>query len=190
MSSSDNIITIILLAAVAYVLYTMGLLTPKSKTSSAVSQECPRGQLYSRGLFGDCDPNYKMDWLGNSLSDVWSGGNCVCQSKIQKKEQQNISGTAEAASQDRQATKAITGGTIIHTGYPDLVVEPGDFVDPKLIRSGQYIPNTDVPAIASPVIPDSSPMSPGTPDFLTQTGMAISGAFSGLEKWIAGGLGL
>lgn len=151
MSSSDNIITIILLAAVAYVLYSVGLTTKSKETSSAVSQECPRGQLYSRGLFGDCDPNYKMDvW-----TDFWNGGNCVCMSKINKAAQQNISGTAQAAAQDRQATT-----------------------------------NPDVPKIASPVTPDNSPMSPSTPDFFTQTGMAISGAFSGLENWIAGGLGL
>lgn len=185
MSSSDNIITIILLAAVAYVLYTMGLLTPKSKTSSAVSQECPRGQTYSRGLFGNCDPNYKMDWLGSSFTDFTSGGNCVCQSKIQKREQQDISGTAEAASKDRQATQSITGGTIIHTGYPDLVVAPGDFVDPKLIRSGKYIPNTNVPAIASPVIPDSSPTSPSWVD----AGTDVLTQIADLGKWMANPFG-
>lgn len=42
-------------------------------------------------------------------------------------------------------------GVIRHSGYPDLVVSPGDFVDPKLVRSGSFVAAAPAPS-SSPVL--------------------------------------
>lgn len=133
MSSNDGLI--IGAAAVIGYLFISKKLEEKS---SETSPECPQGQKYSRGFFGDCSPNYLMsDFFG--IPGIGGGMDCVCMSKINKAKQQDITGTAENASQQRNSTNSPTGNT---TKPP-------------------------VPDVPSPVIPDASPMSPA-PSFLDQ----------------------
>lgn len=56
------------------VLKSQGLIKTEPPTSTAVTPECPRGAKYTRGLFGDCDPNYVM----NPWENFWAGGTCQC----------------------------------------------------------------------------------------------------------------
>ncbi len=72
------ILPIVIVIVLAYLLYvflkSQGLVKESLPTSTAVSPECPRGPKYTRGLFGDCDPNYVTDPWENFAS----GGTCKC----------------------------------------------------------------------------------------------------------------
>jgi hypothetical protein len=55
-------------------LKSQGLIKTAPPTSTTVTPECPRGSKYSRGLFGDCDPNYLMcGWLQENCCCMSSG---------------------------------------------------------------------------------------------------------------------
>jgi hypothetical protein len=55
-------------------LKSQGLIKTALPTSTAVTPECPRGPTYSRGLFGDCDPNYLMcGWLQENCCCLGAG---------------------------------------------------------------------------------------------------------------------
>lgn len=58
-------------------LRSQGLISKEIPLSSEISKECPKGQKYSRGIFGDCDPNYLS--MGYFWDDI-----CECQTKPQK----------------------------------------------------------------------------------------------------------
>lgn len=65
---NDNILIVVVIAVIAYVVMTgkAGI----AAVSTAVTAACPRGQKYSRGFFGDCDPNY--------VFGGWLDQDCVC----------------------------------------------------------------------------------------------------------------
>lgn len=55
-------------------LKSQGLISPTVPTSTATTADCPRGQRYSRGYFGSCDPNY----VDAGLKYGWFSPTCEC----------------------------------------------------------------------------------------------------------------
>lgn len=77
---TNVIIQITIVIVVAYLIYlflkSQGIIGKSYPTSSAASATCPRGPAYTRGFFGDCDPNYQLDTWDN----FFAGGTCKCES--------------------------------------------------------------------------------------------------------------
>ena len=70
---NDNIFMVLIGAVLAYLFISKSSDETDQPVSTATSGACPRGTRYTRGFFGDCDPNY--------VASGWFDQYCDCLSK-------------------------------------------------------------------------------------------------------------